>query len=346
MIVDDEYLIKKSLKKVIELNSRFHVTYQADNGKEALDMIRGTVPDVIITDVCMPVMDGIELIQQIHSSHLSTKLVILSGHADFQYAQQAIRYGAMDYLLKPIQLCQVEQMLDKIEKQLIETSALPSVDRNSWLKQCTVDARAISELIWITDEAGLQEKLQAIFNQYNQLSTGSGDALSVMLGDLLAFIEAEISERSQSRTVTSFHLEFNREKQPEQPETLFSCCINRIVERIRSVRQWGHYHAVNQAIAFLTDHYMEESLTLQEVAAKTGISTTYLSRLFKEAMGISFIDYLTSLRMEKAKQLLADPKVKSYEVAHFVGFADYPHFARTFKKRYGLSATEYRGKIR
>lgn len=102
---------------------------------------------------------------------------------------------------------------------------------------------------------------------------------------------------------------------------------------------------VNQALAFMEKNY-QQKLTLQTVAECSYVSQWHLSKLLNRHTGKSFYDILNAIRIEKAKALLMDPRLKIGEIAELVGYADTAHFARTFKKLEGMSANEYRNILR
>lgn len=101
---------------------------------------------------------------------------------------------------------------------------------------------------------------------------------------------------------------------------------------------------VNQALGYMEKNY-QQKLTLQAVADCCYVSQWHLSKLLNRYAGKSFYDILNSIRINKAKELLADPKLKIGEISEMVGYADTAHFARTFKKLAGMSANEYRNSI-
>ena len=101
---------------------------------------------------------------------------------------------------------------------------------------------------------------------------------------------------------------------------------------------------VNRAIAYLEAHYAEK-LTLQEVADACYVSQWHLSKLLNRYTKKSFYDLLTSCRVKKAKELLADPSLRIGDIGEMVGYADTAHFARVFKKVTGMSANEYRNSL-
>lgn len=103
IIVEDEAIIRRNLaKKVPQLNEHFQVKLEAYNGLVAWEYIQKNPVDLIITDIQMPIMTGLELAKKIHVSFPSAKILIISGYNDFKYAQEAIKYNVCDYLLKPI----------------------------------------------------------------------------------------------------------------------------------------------------------------------------------------------------------------------------------------------------
>ena len=103
MLVEDEELLRQSLARHIDaLDNGYKVVCQAMDGQEALDALKQEDIHLIITDIRMPVMDGLTLARNIHQQYPHILTVILSGYADFQYAQEALRQGVFDYLLKPV----------------------------------------------------------------------------------------------------------------------------------------------------------------------------------------------------------------------------------------------------
>ncbi len=102
---------------------------------------------------------------------------------------------------------------------------------------------------------------------------------------------------------------------------------------------------VNQAMQCIEKHYAEK-LTLQMVADSCYVSQWHLSKLLNGYAGKSFYDLLNAVRIRKAKELLAEPKLKIGEISEMVGYADTAHFARTFKRLEGMSANEYRNTLR
>ncbi len=103
ILADDEELIRVSLRYLLLENcENVKVIGEAANGEEALEKIKNLHPDILITDIKMPRMDGLTLLKEIREQNFSTKVIILSGYAEFDYARQAMKYGVSDYVLKPV----------------------------------------------------------------------------------------------------------------------------------------------------------------------------------------------------------------------------------------------------
>lgn len=235
-LADDEIWVIMGLKKLIEkIGAPFQVVGEASNGVMALEEIEKKKPDVLITDIRMPGMDGLELMKEIRKKKLDTKVVLVSGYAEFDYAQKAIRMGAVDYLLKPVEAETFAKVLENLEKML--------------------------------DERG--------------------------------------------------------GKQEEQPEEILNpSALENIVEEIQA-----RYN---------------ENITLTGFSKKHNISAGHLSNLLKERLGMSFSEYITAKRVQKAKELLADERLSVEKVANEVGYKDYFYFTKVFKKAVGISPSKYR----
>lgn len=122
IIVDDEPVIRRGLRETIEWDALgLEVAGEAADGIEALKLIRETRPEILITDIRMPEMDGIELIREVKKLDLNIKITILSGYSDYDYLKAAIRLGVDNYLLKPIDndelISNLRNAVDEIEKE-------------------------------------------------------------------------------------------------------------------------------------------------------------------------------------------------------------------------------------
>ncbi|MDR1616058.1 MAG: response regulator [Syntrophomonadaceae bacterium] len=115
IVVEDEDLIRNNIiKKIENLRMPFALAGSADNGQDALAIIDRCCPDIVFTDIKMPIMDGLELAEELHFSYPQIKIIIITAYQDFLFAQKAIRFGVNDYILKPVDLCEMEALLNRI----------------------------------------------------------------------------------------------------------------------------------------------------------------------------------------------------------------------------------------
>jgi two-component system response regulator YesN len=115
IVVEDEYRIRTGLSNLIgKVNANCKVIAEAENGYEGLKLIQSLEPDIVITDISMPKFDGLQMIEKAIELGIQSKFVILSGYATFEYAQKGIRLGVKEYLLKPVTITNVRELLDKL----------------------------------------------------------------------------------------------------------------------------------------------------------------------------------------------------------------------------------------
>ncbi len=165
IIVDDEILVREHIRDNIDWNMiGFDMINDCENGKQALEFLEENPVDLVLTDINMPYMDGLKLSKQIHEKFPDTKIVILSGYDDFQYAKAAIQYNVTEYLLKPItpkelikSLRTVKEKLDEERKKLVESEKLKNyyadyarnkkIIKSNWLSNLVKGAKDSSYII-------------------------------------------------------------------------------------------------------------------------------------------------------------------------------------------------------
>lgn len=124
ILVDDEEEVRKGmLRKIDWAGYGFEIAGEAENGYEALTVAEKTPPDVVVTDIKMPFMDGIELSEALSKKYPTVKIIILTGFDEFEYAQKAINLNVVEYILKPIASKEFTELLDKVKKGLDEEIA-------------------------------------------------------------------------------------------------------------------------------------------------------------------------------------------------------------------------------
>lgn len=119
VIVEDEFHTRMGLSNYIKsIGEPYKLLGEAEDGQEGMLLIKKLQPDLVITDVRMPKLDGLKMIANIVACNLDVKFVILSGYAEFEYAQKGISLGVEEYLLKPVSIKELKETLDRINKSL------------------------------------------------------------------------------------------------------------------------------------------------------------------------------------------------------------------------------------
>lgn len=159
LLVDDEQFVRMGLRSLIDWGScGYQIIGEADNGEDALRMIAEKQPDLVITDIRMPVLDGLELIRRItQTGHLTTKFIIISGYDEFKYAQQAMRYGVSDFILKPVDQDELQAILMRLKRQIAKDQVILKKTDVIWINSI-FEALLRGE----TDQKNIEEWEQAV----------------------------------------------------------------------------------------------------------------------------------------------------------------------------------------
>ena len=118
LIVDDERIEREGLKYLLSMKEGEREIYEASNGKQALQIIRTEDIQLLLTDIKMPHMDGLELARRAKEEKPGLQIIIFSGYNDFTFAQEAIRYGVTEYILKPVDPDNFHSVIEKVEKEI------------------------------------------------------------------------------------------------------------------------------------------------------------------------------------------------------------------------------------
>lgn len=146
VIIDDEKWIRKLVIKLLPHNKfSMKICGEAEDGIEGLKLIKDCKPDIIITDIRMPLLSGLELIKRVNKEHPSSQIIVISGYDNFDYAQKAIKYGVVDFILKPIEQHELENAIRNAVKRQRKDGTLKMVKHlESRIKRLTNNAIVLS----------------------------------------------------------------------------------------------------------------------------------------------------------------------------------------------------------
>lgn len=527
LLVDDEILVREAISKKIEWNKLgFELVGDCENGKDAIEFVKNNPVDLVLTDICMPHVDGMELSRFLYENYPNIAIIIFSGYSDFEYAKQAIQYKVSEYILKPVTAKELTEVLERlkikldgvrresqkidklqkvyhnytknealivaktlsrlvngtqeVERSLGELNELGIEIQGTAFRAVTADIDVYSEwcdsksnglkkesalmsfvvenisneivqdydaglvyrdsdnrvcmLLWtdspqrfreivpkmckeiqeqvslamnlsisigigkyVTSLDALPESYQSaadvlkyryskgigvIIDCEQKLKEGNFLELEPKLRDIslalrgndenglngvLTAIEKWVKERYVTRNQASAFLNqvlriiYKTVQEADETfdlkETLYAGVaeaygIEAAMKLIREYAQKGILAMANSgrssaerqanlAMDYMQKNYGDSELGLNQICEYLNISTSRFSSIFKEVTGKTFIEELTNIRMEKAKQLLRQTTLKNYEIAERVGFSDPHYFSIAFKKTTGMTPKEY-----
>ncbi|MGG1551561.1 response regulator transcription factor [Paenibacillus ferrarius] len=331
VIVDDEPIIGIGLKTLIGEYGRFSEIQTFSDGMSALTNMMAHPPDVVLTDIRMPRMDGLELCRNIQQLKLFTKVAVLSGYGDFTYAQKCMSYGVQEYLLKPVTEIELFPVLDKL--LAVQEAVLVSFSHfEQWVDR-------LEEAVWMMDKTLADELIAA---EKRQLCLVETDIQQYQrIHDAVRLLLKKLNARGAYRFETN--LLDGENTLHAMTYEWFQIEIGTWIQRLSEYRNHERINVLGAALQYIDEHLFEEELSLDSVAEKLGVTPTYFSHYFKKNTNETFVQYRMRKRIDKAKQLLAVPHYKVIDIVAEVGYESYPHFSRVFKKATGHSPTEYRG---
>ena len=382
LIIDDEPIVKIALRSILPWEEHgFSICGTASNGLEALPLINQHHPDVIITDLKMPGMDGLELIRILKEQGYPGEILVLSNYEDFDSVRSALLLGAADYLLKikiqPDTLLSclnktVEKLKDRRPELFSETPQTKTENTGDLLLEFFQGDTSFGDFLLEHKDArlGFMENSCAVcyvtFEKFlsNEAFSISGNLLRDMILDavqgflqpyilvlsdysaLVVFSQAELSgsEIKVEQLVKKLYNRFTM-YQSFAPDMPYQEALKNYEEARSVFREFSSNEGHYKADVAKTLEYMETNymhrLTLSSISANVNLSSSYLCRIFKSEVGTSITNYLNNLRVRKAATLIKENTLSMKEISSMVGIDDQLYFSRLFKKCMGISPSEY-----
>lgn len=195
VIADDEYEIRHGLVNYFPWNELgFEVVGEAANGKEALELILEGNADVLLCDIQMPIMTGIDVIKEMHEQNSPVLTVFLSGYQEFHYAQSAIKYGVKNYILKPTNFSEITEAFSQVKKELDQRIPASTQTASAKLKNDDDDPiiNKIKDYVKINfKNATLDEAAQVVYMNPHYVSKYFKQKTDVNFSDFLFQVKME-----------------------------------------------------------------------------------------------------------------------------------------------------------
>ncbi|MBB6735320.1 response regulator [Cohnella zeiphila] len=322
---------------------------EADNGEDGCRILQDLKPDILILDMQMPLLDGVELLRFLKEAQPNIQVIVLSGHDDFKYMHQAVRSGVVEYLLKPVDPEQLKQALQLclagLEHHRRQISAALVTLPPEMLAAVNDSKRNVATHLNELSAAATEEALTDCIRYLDShFPCDSGQWLRVYheflltlehfaamegleLNDLLR--EKDLQARAPS------HL--NASNVSEVLTAIYREAMDSILTRRRDRKKVN----LQQIFDYIQHHYAE-GISLESVANRFYVSKVYLSQTYKRQFGENVMEQIIRLRMEAARSWVMQDDAQIKHIAGRVGYEDVSYFHKLFKKHYGISPAEMR----
>ncbi|WP_163538393.1 response regulator [Gracilibacillus sp. YIM 98692] len=379
LLVDDEPLILKSVEHSVDWEKLgCKVAAKASNGRQAMECMSDYEIDILITDISMPKSSGIDLIKETQRMEEKPLSILISGYDDFEYAREGLKYNAFDYILKPIDYDELEQCVEKAVQQLrVKRQELYDVKKNMIYEAFTnghihhpyntsssvylpMEMHADDEmkmLETLNDRIGDFSANTYLFSQKNnyyivmiECDSFDTERLTKLKEQVMNGLK-EMTDDYQTIVLYDEFVRLEELKDAVKQNAKLMEMEKFTDEKLITKSYMEEFYKNKQSIAYLIDQALEfmenhfdQDIGNEEVAAKIGLSVSYFSCIFKKAMNMTFLEYLTDIRIQYACQFLIESDWKTYQIANKVGYVDQRYFSQVFKKKVGMTPTEYRKK--
>lgn len=354
LIVDDEAMPRTVLQNYIPWEE-LSVTgiYLATDGEEALEQAHRFRPEIIISDIRMPHMNGLEMAAAVREFLPDCQFIFLSGYSDKEYLKGAIRLKAANYVEKPLNLEEITAAVREITTQL-QSQAKPTAEEMFFqgghfpdrpLNACVFrDGDTIlSQLEKLLRHSKKEETLFALKRLYEKTNRCQGTAPEELrhLYCRILFLFLQAAETRNVRSVTGQTERLLYIMPRQETLTGLQDILQQVAEEYFAALRPSCPDIASQVDAYLESHYRDCSLTVQTIAGDLGFTNTYLCAAYKKSCGKTVNQRLTEIRLLHARKLLAAADRKLYEVANAVGYGDSKYFVKLFTREIGISPKEY-----
>lgn len=355
LIVDDERAPRELLEQFIpwaELG--FDRVLTADNGEAGLSIVQAQQPDVIISDIKMPHMNGIKFAHLVRENWPQCRFVFLSAYPDKEHLKDAIKLKASCFIEKPIDLMEVEELLQELAEEC--RSQQTADPRKLFFRGANGGRQPLNDRIFSLSRAQFNELsgyikakkeiparrfLEDLFKQMQACEGSNIEYIrNVFCRLVLLFSDAADSHGIGTVSQKRDHLLYTTAREADllQLEAALTAFARDYFEAVCTEAPT----LVDRVEAYLSEHYTNPALTVQIIADELGFVNTYLCNAYKKARGITINQRLTALRMKQAEALLRTTQYKFNRIAAEVGYSDPQYFTRVFTKEYGVSPRQYR----
>ena len=313
---------------------------EAKSGFEALDILDKKDINFMLVDINIPGVDGLEVIKHARKKFPSAVIIITTAYDDFQIAHQAIKLKVDDFLLKPIRKNTLieavksfsgrigegghtdrgNKLLSRLEIELKKCSYKASVDLlREYIDQLYLDEKDVNVI-----SKHLQEVAKSLVRIAEEMGVGDANELMVQMEKLkIKYLLYNNKHDAYNEMIRMIDIIFDK----------------------MNIKGKLSDDGMRSVIDYI-ERNLRRGISLEDVANHVNISTYYLSKIFKKEMGVNFITYVTDRKMDMAKEMLANTDIPVLNIALDLAYNEANYFSKAFKKKTGLTPSEYREKYK
>ena len=388
LIADDEPKIRRGLHaQLLRMGLPVEICGEAEDGETALVAAESLRPDILLVDINMPFLSGLEFIEKLRRTRSDVKIIVVTGYEDFTYLKKSLELSVHAYLLKPVDERELREALASAIEQLeserarnrhFEWAIAQLGRRRDFLReeflrdavtgQLTPDEirdfrayfdfpepkRLYLMLIVARRAAEAEKPWQHLMLQYaltdallpvtahcRYTCLFSDDRSNMLiLYDADEEMDEALVEAVKKAAGGEFGMIVQIETEPVPSLTMLERAYDVALERLSRTVKLSP--VVEAARAYIAKNYSNADLSLSDAASALCINSSYLSRLMKQELGMSFAKYLTTVRISEAVSLMRAPGARVRLVSEQVGYSAANYFSTAFKKVMGISPAEYR----
>lgn len=336
-IVEDEHLEIEALELILTQQADdVDVVGTAASGTVALENIRKTTPDIVIMDINIPEMNGIEVLRHIKKDDPNTKVILITAFNEFDFAHQAIKAKVDDFLLKPIRPA---QLIEAVNQAI---TSLKVNAKNKFDEKMNEVIFAVVQKKYNDSRVALTEYLDILYDYYGY------DLISIQ-HEIQHFMEElnvvsvdtcnyDIKSTLRNRNNHQHFVNSYQNRYDLKVEIMKS--IDKIFDKLMDIRD-NRKNGIEDILNYI-DRNCHKDISLDQVGEYANMSSYYLSKIFKKETGVNFVTYLTERKIEIAKDMLINTDVPIINIALDLSYHEPNYFSKVFKKSTGLTPTEFR----
>lgn len=321
-VEDDEDILFLISRYKLWRQGQYRIGGTAANGREALDKLAAAHYDLLITDIRMPVMDGLELCRRVRDLGYRIVIILASTYHDFAYAKEGMRLGAVEYIEKPFSEEKLAKALELAGRFLGGNMLEDEIYNRLMSKNQTAQQIArdlIGQLQAVFPDIPLMARREAaavLQGVYEKL--GKRAPWLELMGSVSIYISENILEDTSG--VLQEYLDIIHRYQLRKPD------------------------AVVQKMVSILKHNVCRPHLLDYLSEQMELSKDYMGKRFRNVVGITISEYCMRLKMEQAKAMLAGTTKKVYEISEELGYTTVDYFTGLFKSYTGVTPTAYRNR--